>query len=80
MSFSAGRAVALGKAQTVTGYLVTALKISTDFVTREKTLFGWSWEPDSRGFGCTGPCRWNVSGSVRKDESWSELMEWDGAK
>ena len=76
MISNVGQALDIRKAQTVTGHAVTALEKKTDAVTRETYLFGWSWEPEPKGYGCLGPCRWNMDGSVRGRESLTELTDW----
>jgi len=76
MISNVGQALNISKAQTVTGFLVTALCVKTDFITQQRTLSGWSWEPEPKGYGCLGPCRWNMDGSVRGRESLTELTDW----
>jgi hypothetical protein len=73
-----GQALEIRKAQTVTGHAVTALCVKTDFFSGERTLSGWSWEPEPNLHGCLGPCRWNMDGTVRGMESRTELTDWVG--
>ncbi len=76
MISNVGQALSISKAQTVTGFLVTALYVKTDFITQQRTLSGWSWEPKPNWYGCLGLCRWNMDGSVRGRESLTELTDW----
>lgn len=76
MISNVGQALNIRKAQTVTSFLVTALEKKTDAVTRETYLFGWSWEPEPNHYGCLGPCRWNMDGTVQGMASRTELTDW----
>jgi hypothetical protein len=76
--FSPDLAINTRKAMTTNGHEVTGIESKRDAVTNRAYLFGLSWEPEANHYGCTGPQRWNMDGSIIEGGSFTPLTDWVG--